>query len=108
MLAYPDKSVEPQVEDEFARLVQNRKKLTPVAYLTGVREFYSLSFKVSPAVLIPRPETELLVETALSFYSSTQTPKILDIGTGSGAIAIALTVNRKNGGSQRQTLSARL
>lgn len=69
-------------------LVQQRLNGTPIAYLLGEREFYGLNFTVSPAVLIPRPETELLVDLALQF-----TPKsgeLLDLGTGSGAIAVAV------------------
>lgn len=69
-------------------LVQQRQNGTPIAYLLGEREFYGLNFIVSPAVLIPRPETELLVDLALQM-----TPKggeLLDLGTGSGAIAIAV------------------
>ena len=63
-----------------------------MAYLTGVKEFWGLSFEVTPDVLIPRPETELLVELAIGLASKTDVqPRILDLGTGSGAIAVALT-----------------
>ncbi len=64
----------------------------PVAYIVGTREFYGLNFAVSPAVLIPRPETELLVDYLIA--NAPQGARVLDLGTGSGAIAIALAVNR--------------
>ena len=73
----------------FDELFERRCGGEPVAYLTGVREFWSLQLKVSPATLIPRPETELLVETALSL-SLPANARILDLGTGTGAIALAL------------------
>ena len=78
-------------EQEAARaseLYRRRMKGEPVAYITGQREFYGLSFKVSPDVLIPRPETELLVELASERLP--QNGRMLDMGTGSGAIAVAL------------------
>lgn len=72
----------------FGQLVQRRLNGEPIAYLTGQREFYGLNFLVSPDVLIPRPDTELLVELALQ-YSPAGT-NLLDLGTGSGAIAVTL------------------
>jgi release factor glutamine methyltransferase len=66
----------------------------PVAYLTGVREFWGLPIGVSPAVLIPRPETEALVELALARVAADRDVRILDLGTGSGAIALALAHER--------------
>ncbi len=66
----------------------------PVAYLTGEREFYGLPFRVSPAVLIPRPETELLVDFALEVVGLAATARVLDLGTGSGCIAIAIAKQR--------------
>lgn len=81
---------------EFWRLLQRRAKREPLQYITGVREFWSLEFQVTPDVLIPRPETEILVETVLQLLSpvsSLQSPissRVLDIGTGSGCIAITL------------------
>jgi len=72
-------------EDLFAR----RRAGEPMAYLTGEREFRSLSLLVTPAVLIPRPETELVVEQGLALMTGCQAPKVLDLGTGSGAIAVA-------------------
>lgn len=82
--------VAPKVRDELRALIQRRLKGEPVSYLIGRKEFWSLPFKVGPAVMVPRPQTETLVEEALMLFSSHSSPKILDIGTGSGAIAIAL------------------
>mgnify|MGYP003306645098 FL=1 len=76
-------------------LVVSRLRREPLNYITGFREFYGLSFEVSDSVLIPRQETELLVETVISLARSRPKPemKICDVGTGSGAIAISLAVN---------------
>lgn len=74
----------------YHALVSRRVAGEPVAYLTGWREFYGLAFQVTPAVLIPRPETELLVELALNKLRAAAAPRVLDLGTGSGAIAVAI------------------
>jgi release factor glutamine methyltransferase len=74
----------------FATLVDRRAAGEPVAYLTGRRGFWTLDLAVTPAVLVPRPETELLVEAALERLRPLRAPEILDLGTGSGAVAIAL------------------
>ncbi len=78
----------------FAQLVEARRKGQPIAYLTGSRAFWSLQLAVSPAVLIPRPETELLVELALARLASDLPAEVADLGTGSGAIALALASER--------------
>jgi len=83
----------PLSDDELARLrglVQERAKGTPVAYLTGVREFYALPFAVTRDVLVPRPETEGLVELAVEVLRPLPAPRFVDIGTGSGCIAVAV------------------
>jgi release factor glutamine methyltransferase len=75
----------------YERLLSRRAEREPTAYIIGQREFWSLDFRVSPAVLIPRPETELLVEVARSLAKeSARAPRIIDLGTGSGALAVAL------------------
>ena len=74
------------VEALFAK----RRAGEPIAYLTGEREFCGLSLNVNPSVLIPRPETELVVERALALIASRRMPKVLDLGTGSGAIAVSI------------------
>ena len=79
-------------EDRFEPLVARRGRREPVARITGRREFWGLDFEVAPAVLVPRPESELLVETALARLGDRAAPwKIADVGTGSGCLAIALT-----------------
>lgn len=91
-----DDHVLAQAEKErLQALFERRLAGEPMAYIVGRREFMGLDFKVSPAVLIPRPETELLVETALDFLESlkekgVKQPRVLDIGTGSGIIAISI------------------
>ena len=79
---------------KFLDLVARRKNGEPIAYLTGYREFWSMPLKVTADVLIPRPETELLVETALAFIPEQAAWRIADLGTGSGAIALALASER--------------
>jgi release factor glutamine methyltransferase len=82
--------------EKFDAVVARREKLEPLAYILGHKEFYSLDFEVTPAVLIPRPETELIVGAALEYLASKPDARVLDIGTGSGAIAIAIAVNAAN------------
>lgn len=88
--AWPDRVPEQQQIRHFQALLQQRRQGTPVAYLTGRREFWSREFQVSPDVLIPRPETELLIEISLSLIPKDQPANIIDLGTGSGIIAITL------------------
>ena len=79
----------------FREMIKKRAEGMPVAYLVGHREFYSLEFAVSPAVLIPRPETETLVMEALRRLKPLDAPRVLDIGTGSGALAVAIAKQHK-------------
>ncbi len=77
----------------YATLIERRAAGEPLAYILGHKEFWSLSLKVGPEVLVPRPETELLVERALALHSATL-GRVADLGTGSGAIALALAAER--------------
>jgi release factor glutamine methyltransferase len=81
-------------EQRLQELLTRRRRGEPVAYLTGTREFWSLALRVTPATLIPRPETELLVEQALARLPAETEWTIADLGTGSGAIALALARER--------------
>ena len=91
VLAHPEAHLNPDQKAHLERLVRRLQAGEPLPYLTGQQAFYGLDFAVSPAVLIPRPETELLVEEALSWLVAHPEAKhALDVGTGSGCIAIAL------------------
>jgi release factor glutamine methyltransferase len=95
VLAYPERPVDGEVAARFARLVERRARGEPLAYLTGEREFFSLPLAVSSDVLVPRAETELLVELALAIVECIAEPTVLDVGTGSGAIALAVKRARR-------------
>lgn len=84
-----------QTVSQVNQLIESRMMGVPIAYLVGQREFYALSLEINQHVLIPRPETELLVETALELLSVQSAPRILDLGTGSGAIALAIACNNR-------------
>lgn len=88
LITQSERTLTAREADQLAMLAQRRIDGEPIAYIVGTREFYGLEFEVTPAVLIPRPETELLVELALDHLP--QGGKLLDMGTGSGAIAVAL------------------
>jgi release factor glutamine methyltransferase len=90
--AHPEREMAPGQVSRFLSLVARRSAGEPVAYLVGSREFYGREFKVTPAVLIPRSETELLVETAIAKVSRGGTPRILDLGAGSGCVAVTLAL----------------
>lgn len=92
LAASPGQEVPFEVENAFLELIEKRKQGVPVAYLLGRQEFYGLELSVNPAVLIPRPETELLVDLILERKPAT----VLDLGTGSGAIALAVKHQLRN------------
>ena len=98
LLTWPEKIVNHEQTQLFAKLLGRRLQGEPVAYILGYKEFWSLPFKVSPATLIPRPDTEVLVEQVLNEYSdfSEANYKCLDLGTGTGAIALALASELPN------------
>ncbi len=91
IISHPEKAITEDLWIHFKSLVQRHASGEPLNYLTGEREFYGLSFRVTPAVLIPRPETELLVEKTIELLKSYPSPaRFLDIGAGSGCISIAI------------------
>jgi release factor glutamine methyltransferase len=96
LYAYPERVLTTEQEQQFHSFIERRSRGEPIAYLTGHKEFYGLDFLVDKRVLIPRPETELLVETALhacqQMFDAGRTPIVADIGTGSGIIPVTLAV----------------
>ncbi|MDQ3288396.1 MAG: peptide chain release factor N(5)-glutamine methyltransferase [Pseudomonadota bacterium] len=96
LYAHGDDDLDEQAAARFGALLERRASGEPVAYLTGRRGFWSLELQVTPATLIPRPETELLVEIALARLPRDRAVRVADLGTGSGAIALALAHERRN------------
>lgn len=94
LFARLDDVLQPADAERFDALIARRVHGEPVAYLTGEKGFWTLSLQVTPAVLVPRPETELLVEWGLELVASRASPRIADLGTGSGALALALASER--------------
>ena len=91
ILSNPDYEMEHDEVELFIKLLEKRKKRYPIAYITRRKEFYGFNFYVDERVLIPRPETESLVEEALKIIKSTNASRVVDVGTGSGNIAITLS-----------------
>ena len=96
LFAHPETPLSRSEESRFRSCCSNRRLGMPLAHISGKREFWSLEFIVNEHVLIPRPETELLVETALQCIAEKGNAKILDLGTGCGAIAVALARERSD------------
>src|SRR2546429_7949992 len=96
LYAHPEQVLTSEQEQQYQTLIERRSRGEPIAYLTGHKEFYGLDFLVDKRVLIPRPETELLVEAALNacrkMFGAGRTPIVADIGTGSGAIPVSLAI----------------
>ena len=96
LVAHPEREVDGDAARRFDDLIARRSAGEPLAYLLGEREFYCRPFVVTPAVLIPRPETELLVQLAVEHARNLASPRLLDLGTGSGCIAISLALELPN------------
>ncbi|MGB7536376.1 MAG: peptide chain release factor N(5)-glutamine methyltransferase, partial [Azonexus sp.] len=92
LLARPETPLNAHAYEQFATWVERRAAGEPLAYIVGEAEFRGRVFQVSPAVLIPRPETEVLIDLALERLSGLAAPRILDLGTGSGIVAISLAL----------------
>jgi release factor glutamine methyltransferase len=104
--SHPERELPANAGWSLQQLVKRRMHGEPVAYIRGQQEFWSLLFEVSPAVLIPRPETELLVERALAHIDVSEETQVADLGTGSGAIAISIAHERPKAKVTASDLSA--
>jgi release factor glutamine methyltransferase len=95
LLTHPERELTPEQAAQYQALIERRAAGVPVPYLTGVRAFYGRDFLVTPDVLIPRPETEHLIESALQWTQTRErhTLRVVDVGTGSGAIAVTLAAH---------------
>ncbi|HEY5993098.1 MAG TPA: peptide chain release factor N(5)-glutamine methyltransferase [Gallionellaceae bacterium] len=98
LLAHAETILNPEQLADYGARLQQRLRGEPIAYILGEREFYGLKFKVTPATLIPRPETELLVEQALQRIPQERPCQVLDLGAGSGAIALSIAHERPKSG----------
>lgn len=96
LLKFSGEQIEPDVFKYFDTLIARRAKFEPIAYITGRKEFYGLDFKVTPSVLIPRNDSEVLIDAVLGRLDGNKNIKILDIGTGSGCLIIALMKHLPN------------
>ena len=94
LFAHPEDRMDPAAVERYADIIERRADGMPMAYILGEREFWSMDLSVSPATLVPRPETEILVEQALMRIPRRAEFEILDLGTGSGAVAIAVARER--------------
>ncbi len=90
LYAHPERELSPDEQNRFDEALEQRARGVPAQYITGHQEFWGLDFIVGPAVLIPRPETEHLVEAVLELCKTIERPRIVDVGTGSGCVALAL------------------
>ena len=106
LVAHPETVVTPQAHAAFTALVERRQAGEPLAYLLGEKEFYGRPFRVTPDVLVPRPDTETLVEVALACLRGRTAPRILDLGTGSGCVAITLQLERPDASVTATDVSA--
>ncbi|MEB3094270.1 peptide chain release factor N(5)-glutamine methyltransferase [Achromobacter sp. D10] len=106
LLAHDTDPLLPETAAAYEALAQRRLAGEPMAYLVGHREFMGHRFRVTPDVLIPRPDTEVLVETALECLAGLAAPAVLDLGTGSGAIAISIALARRDARVMASDLSA--
>ena len=96
LIANDDRVLSEDEIERFARLIKRRAAGEPVQYLTKKQEFYGLEFEVNPNVLIPRPETEILVEAAINILRKKENPRFCDVGTGSGCIPVSILKNIAN------------
>ncbi|MCW8906421.1 MAG: peptide chain release factor N(5)-glutamine methyltransferase [Sedimenticola sp.] len=94
LYAWPERALDPAQQEQLEELVRRRQDGEPIAYITGQREFWSLTLRVTADTLIPRPETEILVEQALHKLQALPEARVADLGTGSGAIAAAIASER--------------
>jgi release factor glutamine methyltransferase len=96
LYGHPERQLSTEEQARYDEVIAQRARDVPSQYITGHQEFWGLDFLVSPAVLIPRPETEHLVETVLELAREVSNPRIVDVGTGSGCVALALAHEVKN------------
>ena len=96
ILLNPDKKLDKSIQDNFKDLISKRSKGKPLAYLTGTKSFWKYDFKINEKVLIPRPETEIMIEQVLKIYNNKHYLNFLEVGIGSGCIALSILKEKKS------------